>query len=85
MNEFPNGFDELRIIAQDETRLSKYDRDTLNRCADEWELHQKQMVIILNQLIETNGRCVAQNERINELTLKNIPYPKISAQISARM
>ncbi len=79
--DIPNGFDELRIIAKDETRLCKYDRDTLNRCADEWELHQKQMVIIRNQLIETNGRCLAQNERITELTRKNIAFPSISAQI----
>ncbi len=83
--DIPNGFDELRIIAQDEKRLCVQDRETLNRCADEWELHQRQMIIILNQLIETNGRCVAQNERINELTRKNVDFPQISAQIVARL
>ncbi len=85
MIEIPNGFDELRIIAKDEKRLCIQDRDTINRCADEWELHQRQMILILGQLIETNGRCLAQNERINELTRKNVTYPQISAQIIGKL
>ena len=86
MNEFPYGFDELRIIAQDEKRLTKQDRETLNLLADEWEGNQRQMLVLLSQLIEVNARCVAQNERIIDLTrVQQTTFPKISAQIIARM
>ncbi len=86
MADVPNGFDELRIIAQDERRLTKQDRDTINRCADEWESHQRYMCVLLSQLIEVNAHRMAQNERILDLTkLTNMTFPKISTQIVARM
>ena len=79
----PNGFDELRIIAQDERRLTKQDRDTLVRCADEMERNQRQLILTLSQLIEVNGRYIAVNDRLIELQRNT--YPKITAQITARM
>ena len=83
--ELPNGFDELRIIAKDETRLTRQDRDTINRCADELEEYQEKLVAALQQLIETNSRYMALNDRMIEITKNQLTFPKISAQIAARM
>ena len=79
MADTPNGFDELRIIAQD-ARLSVQDKSTLYRCADEWEKHQKDLVMAYAKLIETNQMLLAQQERLMEIAKAQATFPKLQIQ-----
>jgi hypothetical protein len=70
MNDVPNGFDLLRIIAQDnKSKLSVQDHVTLTQCADEWETHMRQLVAVYQQLLDTHAQRVAAGERLIELEL----------------
>ena len=84
MAETPNGFDELRIIAQD-AALSKQDKATLVRCADEWEGHQKDLVMAYAKLIETNEMRKAQSELLIEIKrTQQVQFSKIEGTITAQ-
>ncbi len=68
MNDIPNGYDLLRIIAQDnKSKLSVQDYAMLTVCADEWENNQTQLVAVYSQLLETHAQRVAAGERLVEL------------------
>ena len=79
MADTPNGFDELRIIAQD-ARLSVQDKSTLYRVADELEKYQKDLVIVYGKLIEANQMLLAQQERLIEITKAQVTFPKLQIQ-----
>ena len=80
MTEPPDGLADLRIVAKD-APMSKQDRDTLMRCADEWEGHQKDLVMAYAKLIETNQICKAQSDMLREIKRT---FPSIEGTITAQ-
>lgn len=69
LNEPSNSFDVVRIIAKD-AKLNKEDRASLYYAADELEAAQRALIICSHQLIETQARLIAVNDRLIE-ELKN--------------
>ena len=84
MADKPNGFDELLIIAKDEPHLSKFDRETITRCAYELQDYQRQLIVVYQNLIETKGELQASRDRIKHLVTQPLAFPKISMQIWLR-
>lgn len=66
-NDIPNAFDVLRIIAQDEGKLTEVDRAAVRNAADELEASERAHLATLAELIETRGRLIAVNDRLIEL------------------
>ena len=84
MAETPNGFDELRIIAQD-VPMSKMDKETLIRCADEWEGHQRDLIMAYAKLIESNEMRKAQTDLLREIKrTQQLQFPKIEGTFTAQ-
>jgi hypothetical protein len=81
MNERPNAFDDLRIIARDKRELSATERAMIETAADELEESQKAHILTYAQLIEAQGKLIAVTDRLIDTVkeLAEIRRPKLSA------
>lgn len=66
LSESANSFDLLRIIAGDDNHLDPADRETMRLAADELESSQRAHYATYLQLIETQAKLIAANERLIE-------------------
>lgn len=71
--ENTNSFDLLRIIAKDESRLGKEDREALRTAADELEAAQRSLILATNELIETRNRLIAVNDQMIAMRKASLP------------
>lgn len=66
LSESANSFDLLRIIASDDNRLDSADRETICAAADELEASQRAHYATYQQLLATQAKLIAVNERLIE-------------------
>jgi hypothetical protein len=74
INEAPETYTVLRIIAKDEHKLTKQDRDSVNRGAEELETYARALVYAHALLIE-RGQEVQSLRDANAALQKQIPKP----------
>ena len=78
LSERSNTFDDLRIIASDYDELSVADKTKIEGAADELETLQRGYALVYAQLIETQQKLIAANDRLIELHRKQPPQAKWS-------
>lgn len=85
ISEPSNSYDELRIIAKDEKRLSRSDRDCLIDAAENIERLQGALIETSKKLIETEQKLSAVNDQLADANKKISPekyrtFPNMSAR-----
>lgn len=66
ISEPVNGYDDLRIIANDTNRLDKATRHIIAECADELEMSMRSLLVVHVELIEAQRKIIALNEALLE-------------------